>query len=153
MRHQRRNCFASGVAQEVRKQKLEEAQYISEAVLDAEVRLGELMKALPKASYDRGNQYTGGKTTALSDSQNSKTQTIKDAGFTPKQAERFQQLAEHKDLVEKAKAEARANDDIVSRSLVLNMIKNEKRAAEIQRQVELFGVASVSIFLTFATVS
>ena len=39
-----------GLAQEVREQKLREAQDISEAVLDAEVRIGELMAKVPKAS-------------------------------------------------------------------------------------------------------
>ena len=121
-----------GLAQEVRKQKIEEAQLLSEAVLDAEVKIGELMKALPKASGGQPYHQNSTKDTAVP----SKIQTIEDAGFTKKQAQRFETLASHKDLVEKAKAEARANDDIVSRSLVLNMIKNEKRAAEIQRQVE-----------------
>ena len=37
-----------GVAQEVREQKLREAQEISEAVLDAEVRIGELTARLPE---------------------------------------------------------------------------------------------------------
>ena len=64
-----------------------------------------------------------------------KADVIKEAGFTPKQAERFQQLAEHPELVERAKAEARENDDIVSRSLVLNMIKGEKRKAERQEAI------------------
>lgn len=121
-----------GLAEEVRKQKLEEAQAISEAVLDAEVRIGELMAKIPKASHDRGNQYTGGKTTAVSDSQQTKTEIIKNAGFTPKQAERFQTLAKHRDIVEQAKAEARENDDIVSRSLVLNMVKSKKKEKQLE---------------------
>ena len=51
-----------GLATEVRQQKLREAQDISEAVLDAEVRIGELMREVPKASGgDHGNQYTVGK--------------------------------------------------------------------------------------------
>ena len=95
---------------------------IEQAVLDAEVRIGELMAQVPKASYDRGNQYTGGKTTPLSDSQ-TKTQVIEAAGFTPKQVQRFETLAKHPDLVAQAKAEARENDDIVSRSLVLEKVK------------------------------
>ena len=37
-----------GLAQEVRTQKLAEAQDIAEAVLDAEVRIGELMSKVPK---------------------------------------------------------------------------------------------------------
>ena len=46
-----------GLAQEVRNQKKEEAQLLAEALLDAEVRLGELFQQLPKAT--KGNQYTG----------------------------------------------------------------------------------------------
>lgn len=87
MRYQRRDWFASGVAQEVRKQKIEEAQYISEAVLDAEVRLGKLMKALPKATPNNNPFHENDSGV---DFVKPKTQTIKDAGFTPKQAERFQ---------------------------------------------------------------
>ena len=44
-----------------------------------------------------------------------KSSVIHEAGFTPKQAERFQQLASHPEIVEQAKAEARENDDIVLR--------------------------------------
>ena len=51
-----------------------------------------------------------------------KKQAIENAGFTQKQAQRFETLASHPELVEQAKAEARENDDIVSRSAVLNKI-------------------------------
>jgi DNA modification methylase len=121
-----------GLAQEVREQKLAEAQEIAEAVLDAEVRIGELMAKVPKASHDRGNQYTGGKSTLVSGSQ-TKTEVIKAAGFTPKQVERFETLAKHPEIVEQAKAEARENDDVVSRSLALNMIRSQKKADEIEQ--------------------
>lgn len=80
--------------------------------MDAEVKIGELMKATPKA--------TGGKpyhknSTKDSDVPSTKEQMVKDAGFSKKQAQRFEQLADNPELVEQAKAEARANDDIVSR--------------------------------------
>ena len=75
-----------GLAKEVREQKLQEAQAISEAVLDAEVKIGELMRSVPKAK----NQYTSATDSGVA---STKTQIIRDAGFTPKQAERFQQLA------------------------------------------------------------
>lgn len=130
-----------GLAQEVRKQKLEEAQYISEAVLDAEVRIGELMKDLPKATTNHKNKNLENDSGV--DFLNTKTQKIKDAGFTLKQAERFQQLASNPELVEKAKAEARANDDIVSRSQVLNMIKEQRRkdATEAKRERKKYELA------------
>ena len=120
------------VAQDVREQKLHEAQAISEAVLDAEVKIGQLMKNLPKASGgDRRSENF--KNDSGVDFEKSKTEVIKDAGFTLKQAERFQQLADNQELVEQAKQEARANDDIVSRSAVLNKIKSQKKADEIEQ--------------------
>ena len=104
-----------GLAKEVREQKLKEAQAISEAVLDAEVRIGELMRSVPKASHDRGNQYTGGKDPAVGSSHN-KRKVIENAGFSKTQVQRFEELASHPEAVAEAKAEARENDDIVSRS-------------------------------------
>ena len=79
-----------GLAQEVRQQKLAEAQAISEAVLDAEVKIGELMQAIPKA---KENQYTKMQIDSAVEKQKTKSEIIKDAGFTQKQAERFQTLA------------------------------------------------------------
>ena len=112
-----------GLAQEVREQKLSEAQDISEAVLDAEVRIGELMAKVPKKQ---------GFASAICDSGVANVETkqavIERAGFTPKQVQRFETLAKHPEIVAQAKAEARENDDIVSRSLVLNMVKEKQRA-------------------------
>ena len=168
-----------GLAEAVRRQKLNEAQAISEAVLDAEVRIGELMQAIPKTAggdrrsdnfkIDSGVDFEKSKSEPEelelenddkdaeteeiqaadnsrtsqpeadvednSDKPKTKSEIIKEAGFTQKQVERFQQLAAHPEAVAQAKAEAKANDDIVSRSLVLNMIKEQKRAErEEQRE-------------------
>ena len=121
-----------GLAQAVREQKLKEGQAVSEAVLDAEVRIGQLMREVPKGTNGGANQYRA-KTTAESEERKPKAEVIREAGFTPKQVERFQQLAEHPEIVEAAKAEARENDDIVSRSLVLNMIRAQKKADQIEQ--------------------
>ena len=113
-----------GLAQEVREQKLREAQDISEAVLDAEVRIGELMAKVPKATE---NQYTKVQSDSDVAKQKSKADVIRDAGFTPKQVQRFQTLAAHPEIVAQAKAEARENDDIISRAAVLNKIRDEMK--------------------------
>lgn len=99
-------------AKEVMDQKKNEAQDLAGALLDAEVRIGELFKAMPKASHDRGNQYTSGKATPVSPSQTTKQTTIEKLGFHKKQAERFETLAEHPEIVEQVKAEAIENDDL-----------------------------------------
>jgi phage N-6-adenine-methyltransferase len=108
-----------GIAQEVRNQKLKEGQEIAEAVLDAEVRIGELMREVPKAQ---------GKRTDIkpTDIVVGKYDVIEQAGFTPKQVERFETLAAHPEAVERAKAEAREKDEIVTRSSVLDIVASEK---------------------------
>ncbi len=119
-----------GLAKSVREQKLQEAQAISEAVLDAEVRIGELMRDVPKATPNNNpfhEKPSGGSLVK------SKRKVIEDAGFSKTQVQRFQQLAEHPDIVEKAKTEARNNDDIVSRTLVLNMIRTQQKAEQIEQ--------------------
>ena len=114
-----------GLAQEVRQQKLREAQEISEAVLDAEVRIGQLMAKVPKAT--KGNQYTGKMVEDSAVCNQTKTEVIEQAGFTPKQVQRFETVAAHPEIVEQAKAQARENEEVVSRTAVLNMIKDEKK--------------------------
>ena len=86
-----------GLAQEVREQKLHEAQDISEAVLDAEVRIGQLMARVPTRQGKRTDMEP-----MDSGVQKSKQQIIEDAGFTVKQAQRFETLAAHPEIVEQA---------------------------------------------------
>lgn len=114
------------LAEEVRAQKRDEALMLSSALLDAEVRIGELLKEIPRA--DKGNQYTGKMVsdTAVAN-QKPKLEVVKDLGFTPKQANRFETLANNKDIVEQVKAEARENDDIPTRSRVLQLVQEKNR--------------------------
>lgn len=119
-----------GLAENVRQQKLQEAQQISEAVLDAEVRIGELMSQMPA----RANQFKENKLPNGGEVK-TKTEIVREIGLDPKHIDRFEVMAAHPEIVEQAKAEARENDDIVSRSLVLNMIK-EKKQNEKRQQIQ-----------------
>lgn len=129
------------LAQEVRQQKREECLMLSEALLDAEARLGVLMNQIPKATEARGNQHTGKwnfDTTV--DNPNSepvpvdelaayrtKREAVERLGFSQKQAERFEILADNPDVIEQVKAEARENDDIPTRTRVLDLVREKKR--------------------------
>ena len=106
-------------------QKLQEAQCISEAVLDASVRIGELMQAVPKATPNNNPFHENDSGVDLV---KPKSEVIKEAGFTQKQVERFQQMAANPELVEQVKAEAKENGDIASQSAVMNKIKEKKQA-------------------------
>lgn len=75
------------------------APAITDAVLDAEVRIGELMAEVPKAKG--GQPYHEKSTTDSSvvSRKPTKTEVIREAGFTPKQVERFQTMAKHPEVV------------------------------------------------------
>lgn len=113
-----------GLAQEVREQKLQEAQEIAEVVTDAEVRIGELLKQIPKATNGGANQYQA-KSQCSEIKQKPKSQVIKENGLSQRQAEHFQIMADNPDSVARAKEKARENGEVLSRSAVLNQIAND----------------------------
>lgn len=124
-----------GLAQEVRVQKLREAQDISDAVLDAEVRIGELMSKVPKASGgDRRSEAFKNDTAVVFEK--AKADVIRDAGLKPWQVQRFQTMAAHPELVAEAKAEARENDDIVTRDKVLGKVQAKRQEEERKKRAE-----------------
>ena len=113
------------LAEEVRKQKKEEALMLSEALLDAEVKLGDLLKQIPRKTSNQYLEQDSG--VVLNKEGKTKLREIADLGFSPKQAQRYETLANNKDLVEQVKAEARENDDIPTRSRVLDLAKARKQ--------------------------
>lgn len=104
------------LAAEVHEQKLQEAQEIAEAVLDAETKLGELTAKMEKAA----NQY------AIRNGAESKAAQLKSIGLKQDTAERFEKLAKHPEVVEQAKADAKAEGRIVTRQDVLMRIAPPK---------------------------
>lgn len=118
------------LAAEVHEQKLQEAQEIAEAVLDAETKLGELTSEMEKAA----NQY------ASNSGVTTKKEKLEQIGIDKMTASRFETLANHPEVVEQAKADARAEGRIVTRSDVLNRIappKTHKQTMnDIKRQAQ-----------------
>lgn len=125
-----------GLAKEVHEQKLREAQDIAEAVLDAEMQMGKLTAAMPKASGTR----TDIKPCNTDDTRlKPKEEQLADIGITRQQAQRFETLAKHPEIVEQAKESARRTNDIVNRSSVLKAIANstpQKKSVEEQAKEE-----------------
>ena len=127
------------VAEGVRKQKREEAQMLAEALLDAEVKIGEILKAMPKAT-GTNNQYVQkvkiDSTVNFHSVKQTKQEAIKSLGFNPKQVSRFQTLADNKAIVEQIKQEAREADDLPTRTAVLNTVKAKEKEAKLIRMYE-----------------
>ena len=126
---------AVGLAKEVHEQKLAEAQDIADAVLDAEVKIGELTSKIERASKQNAQkQFDTGV-----DLIKPKAQTLEEIGIKQHTAERFERMAKHPETVEKAKADARAEGRIVTRADVLNRIappkSHNQSVREFQKQV------------------
>ena len=119
-----------GLAQEVLQQKVQEAQQLAEVKTRAEMRLGELTAKMPKST---GNQYTKSASPTKTEKQTTKAEALKGVNISSQKASQYELMAAHPEIVEQAIAEARENDDIVSRSLVLNMIRNQKKADQIEQ--------------------
>ena len=104
------------LAAEVHEQKLQEAQEIAEAVLDAETKLGELTAKMEKAA----NRFSSNSGVTP------KKEQLEQIGLSKMDASRFEQLAAHPEQVERAKADAKAEGRIVTRQDVLMRIAPPK---------------------------
>lgn len=124
---------AVGLAKEVHEQKLAEAQDIADAVLDAEVKIGELTSQMEKAQGFASTIKDSGVLNVT------KTEQLNQIGITEKQKQRYETLSKHPETVEKAKADARAEGRIVTRADVLNRIappkSHNQSVREFQKQV------------------
>ena len=126
------------LAEEVREQKKEEAQMLAEALLDAEVRIGDLLKQIPKASGKRTDITSSQQCEKVSNTfsqfcekpHETKQEVITRLGFNKDLANRFETLSSNKDVVEQVKAEARENEDIPTRSRVLQIVKEKSKQQE-----------------------
>lgn len=106
------------LAQDVKNQKQKEAQDLAGALLDAEVKIGEILKTQnPKSLRDDFGR----------------TKQSLPAGITKNQSSQFQLMAEHRELVEQVKAEAKDNDDLPTRTEVLRKVAQKKNQEEIKK--------------------
>ena len=94
-----------GLAQDVLKQKIHEAQQIAEVKTRAEMRLGELTAAMPKGSgrpsknsSSRGEEFS------------TKADALSRAKINRNQASQYELMASHPEQVEQAIAEAGENE-------------------------------------------
>lgn len=122
-----------GLAREVHDQKLEEAQEISEAVLDAEMRMGELLKNMEKAKPSGANQYKE----ASRRDEASKPKTLKEMGISYDQSSQYQLMANDPETVKRVQEQAREKGEIASRSdVVREIVRKKKKDNPVNRAKE-----------------
>jgi len=117
-----------GIVPEQYKQLEREAQETAENVLLFSVDVGEHIKKIPKATTNHKNLEIDRKGKFL----NSKIETVKELGFTERQARDLQTIAAHPDIVQNVIEEARQNGDVASRSAVIKKVKAKQKADAIE---------------------
>jgi hypothetical protein len=125
-----------GIAIELIKQKMVEAQLIAGIVLDAEARAGELLREIPKATGggDHGNQYTSGTRSSAGTNAKTKEQVIKDMGLKKTQVHSLETLANNREIMEEVKDEATKKDKLPTREAVLKKVKEQKKEQQKAEQ-------------------
>lgn len=119
------------VAQEIRDQTLRETQEISNALIAAEQRIGELLLTIPKQSGARTDLRTSddGSTEVKT-----KGETIKAMGYG-QEAKDYQQMAKHPEVVQAVMDNALANGEVVTKSSVMKEIRAYKeRIRELENR-------------------
>ena len=104
------------VAQEIRDQTLKEAQEVSNAVIAAEQRIGELLLAIPKQAG--ANNFSRDV-----EKLKTKSETVKQMGYSKDEASDYQQMAKHPEVVKKVIQDAMENGEIVTKASVMREIK------------------------------
>ena len=119
------------MAQEVLQQKTAEAQQIAEMKTRAEMRLGEITAAMPKSKGGRPNKNSSSQEEEFSTK--TKAEALEEVNINKNQASQYELMAANPEIVEQVIAEAKANNDIPSRSTVVKKIKEEKKKQEIEQ--------------------
>lgn len=122
------------VAQEIRDQTFKEAQDMSNALIAAEQRIGELLLAIPKAPGKRTDLETSAHERG---EVKTKAEVVSEMGYGKRESEDYQQMAKHPEVVRKVIADALENGEIVTKASVMREIKFYKdriKAMEEARQ-------------------
>ena len=114
------NVNRLSVAQEIRDQTLRDAQEVSNALIAAEQRIGELLLAIPKAQGRRNDISTS--STQVEEVE-TKSETISKMGYSKDEASDYQQMAKHPDVVQKVIDDALERGEVVTKASVMREIK------------------------------
>ena len=114
------NVNRLSVAQEIRDQTLRDAQEVSNALIAAEQRIGELLLAIPKAQGRRNDISTS---STQVEEVKTKSETISKMGYSKDEASDYQQMAKHPDVVQKVIDDALERGEVVTKASVMREIK------------------------------
>ena len=113
-----------GTTEKQRDATLKDGQQIGELILDAEVRLGDLYQAVPKGK--------GGQKSSPQEGAENLTKPQK-IGKSSERISETERIARNPHIVAQVKAEAKARNDIPTKTAVLTHIKNQNLMNELKK--------------------
>lgn len=116
-------------AQEIREHTLQEMQDISSALIAAETRIGEILLSIPKATTNHKRQDLENRDE--SNFLKSKSETVKEMGYSKDQASDYQRMAQNPAIVNLVIEQAEREGRVVNHSEVMKQIK--AKDAKIER--------------------
>jgi len=124
----------ASLAKDVLRQKQLEERMLGEAILDAKVKVGEFTKAIPPSDGGRPKKTRDGTVPSLE----TKAEAVNNLGFSKKQVQRMETLANNRDLVEQVKAEARESETMPTATKVIELAqaRKEHAAREMKRDLD-----------------
>ena len=111
---------------------LRRAQEEAENLIDVRVRIGELYRDVPEEITGRPEKSGDNDVRTFTQRQSFKEST----GLSDKQAQRYRNLANHPEAVEKAKEDARKHNDVVSQQGVFRIIAADAPSPQTTKQKE-----------------
>ena len=111
------------MAQSIRDQALQEAQEINEAVKAAEIRIGEILLAIPKATPNNNPFHENRDTSNLV---KTKSEIASEMGYSKDDVSYYQQMAKNPEVVKAVLEEARVNGEVATKADVQKAIKEAK---------------------------
>lgn len=128
------------LSEEQRKATLRDGQEIGEMLLDIEARIGQLLPSREEAKKIGG--IRGGKARQGRTYRDTPESPLPE-GITHKRASASRKISEHPEIVERIKKQARENEDIPTKTAVLNAITCEQQKESKKRIEELSGLMPI----------
>jgi 16S rRNA G966 N2-methylase RsmD len=111
----------SGMALIAKEAALIDAQDMADVLLDAEIKMGEILEAIPRSESARSSRA-------------GISSTVLPANVTHKQSHQAQTIAKNKEIVEKVKLEARKKGVLPTASSVYTLIKSKSKTDRIEAE-------------------
>lgn len=126
-----------GIAEEQRAATLADGQDAGEMLIRIEAKIGELARKIPQETNKGANQYKNSSRSPKKDASTNPKPKSEKLGISKERMHRAETISDHPEAIEEAIARAREDEDIPTRSDVINIIHSKKKAEKHKELAKL----------------